>query len=73
MCLAVPGRLEEKQGRYGVVNFRGVRRKVDISLLQSCEVGDYLIVHAGFAIEILEEQDALETLEIFRQIEAALE
>ena len=73
VCLAVPGRLEDKKGRYATVNFRGARRKVDISLLQQCEVGDYVIVHAGFAIEILEEESALETLEIFRQIEAAME
>ncbi len=73
LCLAIPGKLEEREGRCGVVNFRGVRRKVDLSLVEECEVGDYLIVHAGFAIEVLDEKDALITLDIFRQIEAAIE
>ena len=73
MCLAVPGRLEEKQGRHAIVDFGGMRRKVDISLLRKCKVGDYVIVHAGFAIEILSEEDALATLEIFKQIEAAMD
>ncbi len=73
MCLAIPGRVEELQGRFGVVNFGGVRRKVDFSLLQRCKVGDYVIVHAGFAIEIMDEADAEETLSLIRQIEAALE
>ena len=50
-----------------------MKRRVDITLLPNCEVGDYLIVHAGFAIEILEEEDALITLDIFKQIEAAME
>lgn len=73
LCLAVPGKLEEKQGRYGIVDFAGMRRKVDISLLPDCEIGDYVIVHAGFAIETLDEDDALVTLDIFKQIEAAME
>lgn len=73
MCLAVPGKLEKKEGRYGLVDFGGAKRRVDITLLPDCEIGDYLIVHAGFAIEVLEEEDALVTLDIFKQIEAALE
>jgi len=73
LCLAIPGRVEELQGMFGVVNFGGVRRKVDFSLLQRCKVGDYVIVHAGFAIEIMDEADAEETLSLIRQIEAALE
>ena len=72
MCLAIPGRLEEIQGRYGIVDFSGARRKVDISLLEKCRVGDYLIVHAGFAIEILDEEDALKTLDLLRQLEASM-
>jgi hydrogenase expression/formation protein HypC len=73
LCLAVPGKLEKKEGRYGLVDFGGAKRRVDISLLPDCEVGNYIIVHAGFAIEVLEEKDALVTLDIFKQIEAALE
>ncbi len=73
MCLAVPGRVEEIEGRFGVVNFGGVRKRVDISLVAKCKVGDYVIVHAGYAIEIMDQKDAEETLSLLRQVEAALE
>ena len=68
MCLAIPGRVEELQGRFGVVNFGGVRRKVDFSLLQRCKVGDYVIVHAGFAIEKFDEDEAVKTLKLFQEL-----
>jgi len=73
LCLAIPGRLEEIQDRNGIVDFGGVRRTVDLSLLEKCKVGDYVIVHAGFAIQILDEKDALETLDLLRQLEAAMD
>lgn len=73
MCLAIPGRLEEIQDRNGIVDFGGVRRTVDLSLLDKCKVGDYVIVHAGFAIQILDEKDALQTLDLLRQLEAAMD
>ncbi len=69
MCLAIPGRLEAMEGRSGVVDFGGIRHRVDISLLDKVKVGDYLIVHAGFAIQILDEDEALETLHLIRQLE----
>jgi hydrogenase expression/formation protein HypC len=50
------------------VDFLGVRRRVDLDLLEKCEVGDYVIVHAGFAIGKLDQEDALETIEYFKQI-----
>jgi len=73
LCLAIPGRLEEIQDRNGIVDFGGVRRTVDLSLLEKCKVGDYVIVHAGFAIQILDEKDALETLDLLRQLEATMD
>lgn len=71
MCLAVPGEVEDIQGRNGVVNFGGTRRKVDISLIDELSVGDYVIVHAGFAIERMDEEDARQTLDLLRQLESA--
>jgi len=71
LCLAIPGRLEEIRGKSGIVDFGGVRRTVDLSLLEKCKVGDYVIVHAGFAIQILSEEEAKSTLDLLRQLEAA--
>lgn len=73
MCLAVPGRVIEIKGKVAVVDFGGVRREVRLDLLPNVEVGDYVIVHTGFAIERLDEKRALEILEAWAEVEKALE
>lgn len=67
MCLGVPALVLEKQGNIGKVDFGGSTRDVDLSMVNA-KVGDYVVVHAGFAIQVLDEKEALETLELFRQI-----
>ncbi len=67
MCLAVPALILEKQGKIAKVDFGGSIREVDVSLTDA-KVGDYVVVHAGFAIQVLDEKEALKTLDIFRQI-----
>ena len=69
MCLAVPVRLKEKKSEtHGVIDYAGVLRDVDLRLLDSVEEGDYILVHAGFAIEKLNEAEAEETLVLMRQM-----
>jgi hydrogenase expression/formation protein HypC len=67
MCLAIPAKVLEITGEVAKVDFGGVTREVNVSLVDVNE-NDYVIVHAGFAIEVLDEADALQTLEIFKQI-----
>jgi len=68
MCLAVPGKiLSIDEYQIANVDFGGVERPVNVSLVEVI-VGDYVIVHAGYAIQVLSEEDALETLDIFRQM-----
>jgi len=67
MCLAVPALVLEKTGKVGKVDFGGSLREVDLSLVD-VKVGDYVIVHAGFAIQTVDENEAKETIELFRQI-----
>ncbi len=67
MCLAIPGRVESIEDSKAVVDYGGIKRKVDISLVDVKE-GDYVIVHAGFAIQVLDEKEAEETLKIFEEI-----
>jgi len=69
MCIAIPMRLIEKKGEKGIVEIGGVRREVGLQLIQNVRVGDYLIVHAGFAIQVLDEKEALETLALFKEME----
>ena len=70
MCLAVPMKLVEvaPSGIRGVALLAEVRYDVDLSLLEGAQTGDYLIVHAGFAIEKLDENEALERIAMFREI-----
>lgn len=70
MCLAVPARIIKIDGKRAVVDMAGVVREASVMMLRGAQVGDYVIVHAGFAIEKLDEQEALCTLELFKQMEA---
>jgi hydrogenase expression/formation protein HypC len=68
MCLAVPGKiLSIDKEQIANVDFGGVERPVNVSLVE-VSVGDYVIVHAGYAIQVLSEEEALQSLEMFRQI-----
>lgn len=68
MCLAIPVKLIKKKDINGTVVSGGVKINVDLRLLDDAKVGDYVIVHAGFAIQKLDEKDAKETLDLFKQI-----
>jgi hydrogenase expression/formation protein HypC len=69
MCLAIPMKLIIFEGDKGVVELSGVKKEVSLSLLKDFKVGDYLIIHAGFAIEKLNEEEAKKTLSIWKEIE----
>ena len=74
MCLGVPGKIEEiyKDGdlKMGKVNFDGVMMSVCLETTPEARVGDYAIVHAGFAISLLNEGEAQETLKMLKEMEA---
>ncbi len=75
MCLGVPGKiieLYEKDGvRMGRVDFGGVTREACFETLPSANIGQYAIIHVGFAISLLDEADAMETLELLREMDEA--
>ncbi len=75
MCLAVPGQIvsiagDEPFTRTGKVSFGGILKDVNLACVPEAKVGDYVIVHAGLAISILDEAEAEETFRYLRQIEA---
>lgn len=72
MCLAVPLKLVSIDGQTGVGEFDGVRRKVQLTFVPQAKAGDYVIVHAGFAIEIMDEEQAELDREAFREVSRAL-
>ena len=68
MCLAIPMKLLSRQGQSGIVEIGGARREVMLMLTPDAQVDDYLIIHAGYALEILNEQEAERTLTLLREI-----
>lgn len=72
MCLAIPMRVVQIDGDKGVVEIGGMRREVGLQLIEDVKIGDYLIIHAGFAIQKLDEQEALETLKIWEEMAQAM-
>jgi hydrogenase expression/formation protein HypC len=70
MCLAVPGIVESIDGRTAIVDFGGVKREAIIDLMEpgSVKPGVYVLVHTGFVIQIMEKKEALETLDMWREV-----
>ena len=72
MCLAVPGRIvetrDERGTRMATIDFDGIRKDICLAYLPDLEVGDYAIVHVGFAISRIDEASALETLAMFHEL-----
>jgi hydrogenase expression/formation protein HypC len=69
MCLAIPARIIELEGDRAVVDAMGNRWKAKTTLLPSAKLGDLVLVHAGFAISLVDEEEAKKTWELFAQID----
>jgi hydrogenase expression/formation protein HypC len=67
MCLAIPAKIVRIDGSHAKVDYGGALREANISLVDA-KVGDWVIVHAGFAIQVLSEEDARKTLELWEEI-----
>ena len=73
MCLAIPSKIVEINDNIATLDVDGVTRKASLLLLEDPKVGEYVIVHAGFAINRIDESAAMETLNILREAVAAAE
>ena len=67
MCLAVPGKIVSISGDTGDVDFGGVIKQANLSMVE-VKVGEWVVVHAGFAIETMDEKEALETIELWNEV-----
>jgi len=73
MCIAVPAEvLEIKDGNIGVVDYGDLKQEVRLDLVD-VEVGEYVLVHVGFAIQRLSREEGLKTLKVFEEVYAAME
>jgi hydrogenase expression/formation protein HypC len=73
MCLAIPSKIVEIKDGLGIIDVDGVIRKVSLLLLEDPKVGEYVIVHAGFAIHKIDESAAMESLKLLREALALTE
>ncbi|MBI5216877.1 MAG: HypC/HybG/HupF family hydrogenase formation chaperone [Ignavibacteriae bacterium] len=73
MCLAIPGKVvsieRERSPLMGTVNFGGIQKQVCLDLVPDVRLGEYVIVHVGFAISKMDEHEAQETLKLFEEID----
>jgi hydrogenase expression/formation protein HypC len=70
VCLAIPGKIItiDKNKEYASIDYGdGTKRKVNVSLVD-VSIGDFVLVHAGFAIQVIDEKEAIETLNLFREM-----
>jgi hydrogenase expression/formation protein HypC len=67
MCLAIPGKVLSIEGKMAEVDFGGVTRKVNVSLVET-HPGEWVVVHAGFAIQVMDEEEATETLKLWEEL-----
>ena len=68
MCLAIPARVLEVRGKVGVVDFGELRQEVRLDLIPETSVGDDILVHVGFGIQILDPEEAEETRKLLKEI-----
>jgi hydrogenase expression/formation protein HypC len=67
MCLAIPSKIVRIDSEMAVIDVDGIQREASLLLLEDVKVGDYVIVHAGFAIHKIDEAAAMETLDLLRE------
>lgn len=73
MCLAIPSKITKIDNNMATIDVEGVQREASLLLLEDARIGDYVIVHAGFAIQKLDESAAQETLDLLREAIAAVD
>lgn len=74
MCLAVPGKIisisgDEPLSRIGRIDFSGVTKEVSLAYLPEALINDYVIVHAGFALSVIDQHEAAESLKAFQELD----
>ena len=73
MCLAIPAQIVEIDDNMGTIDLEGSGREVSLLLLEDAKLGDYVIVHAGFAIHKIDEEEAMESIKLLREMASLLD
>jgi len=72
MCVAIPMKIVEINGNVAVCEYENIKRTARIDLIPDIQVGDYIIIHTGFAIQKIDIKDAEETLKLFKELQTTL-
>lgn len=73
MCLAIPARITSIEGKEAKAEIGGISRRISLWLTPEAKVGDYVLVHTGYAINVLDQEQGEETLKILREIAEGVE
>ena len=73
MCLAIPARIKSIQDQMATIDMEGTQRDVSLLLLENAKIGDFVIVHAGFALHKIDEHEAMESLKVLRQMASLMD
>ena len=77
MCLAIPCKvieiIEDDGEKYAIAEYKGVKQKAKLTLLENVKVGDYILIHTGYALEVMSEEDAKLSLDAWEELFNALE
>lgn len=68
MCLGIPGKVLKIEGKDAVAEIMGAQRRISVELLENVKTGDYVLIHAGCAIQVVDEEEAIETIKIFEEL-----
>ncbi len=68
MCLGVPGKITALDGRNATAEILGAERVISVELLENVKPGDYVLIHAGCAIQVIDEEEALDTVRLFQEL-----
>lgn len=77
MCLAIPCKVveifEEDGEKYAIAEYKGVKQKAKLTLLENVNIGDYILIHTGYALEVMSEEDAKISLDTWEELFDALD
>lgn len=68
MCLAIPGEVVELKGKNATVNIMGAKKEVNVELLKGIKIGDFILIHAGCAISIVNREEAEMTMDLIKEL-----
>ena len=68
MCIAIPAQVVEIEGEKGIVNLGGVKKEIMFTFTPEAKIGDWVLMHTGFSLNIISEEDANETLKLFEEM-----